>query len=1027
MLTTRDTIALLQASALDERRLGPSARESLGDDITRAWSERALEADGTLDGYLAARDLDREALSGLLTGAPWSPRRHTGAWIGNVAGWLTHPADEPWRPSRPLAIENAILTDLPFPSFLAPIVSAQRSFLATLSGLPEAARVDLLDGLAETLAALALRSLLTEMAGDASAGAYARLDASLSHPAARVSFLSRYPLLARDLVAAIDNWRQRVRLIVERLDHDSEALSAAGLPGLGLVAVSRVRFAGDAHNRGQSVAIVTFDDGRRLVYKPRDCTVFALYRDITAVLADVLPTEARLHAPLVVVGEGYGWVEFIEHAGPGEADLRDHLRRLGGLLAIAHALGASDLHLENVIASAAGPVPVDLETLVQNRSHRDVAETAATAAGRQLNESVLGTGILPVQLTAGEATSIDVSVVTGGLERTGRTATAHQLTGAFTDGMRIEAVELPIGSSQNQPPEMTARDVRRHRDALADGFVATSQALIARRDRIVGILSGVPELTVRHIVRATRSYSLLLAEMRQPSRLRSGIDRDHLLRSLWTRLADHPEDVPLIRAEDRALRRLDVPLFTVGMDSLSLDDDRGPLVPRYFTRTMREDVVARLKRLGPSDIDAGESLILESILAATTAETEGEGGPGSVGGSPLRRTGIRALAEQQARLLADTAIRGRDDATWISVCSSVDSTGLEYRPVGPTLYDGLAGIVLGAAAAHRTFPRLGLDDLAARGAHAIAAILDDWTAEQVTLPVGAFSGAAGLLYALSRYESLLGREEFRSTRARAVRRMADAAEADDYLDIMAGSAGALAVLTAIPGAVDAETAAAVRALARHLIDRAVETSDGALAWESGAARARLGGFSHGATGIGWALAAASATLSDREIAEAAQRALSFDDDLFDVKRERWLDARPESLAQGRLFPAHWCHGTAGIALARADAAALLGDEALLPLADIGACETAADLPFDDSLCHGSLGNLMALRGIESRGGPAADDYARRVVSRIDRDGPHSGLPPGITTVRGLMVGTAGTLYALCRELDPDLPNVLLLG
>ena len=1026
MLTTRDTIALLQASALDERRLGPMARQSITDDMTRAWSDRALEADGILDGYLAARDLDREALSGLLTGAPWSPRQHSIGWIENVACWLTHTTGEPWRPGRPLAIENALLTRIPFPSFLVPMVSTQRSFLAGLPGVPEGARRDLLDGLAETVAALALRPLLTEMAGDASAGAYARLDSSLSHPARRMSFLSRYPLLARDLVAAIGNWRERVRLILERLDRDAEALSTAGLPCPGIAAVSGIRFAGDTHDRGQSVAIVTFDDGRRVVYKPRESAVFALYRDITTVLADELPEGVRLRAPNVLVRDGYGWVEFIEHAAPGEVDLRDHLRRLGGLLAIAHVLGASDLHLENVIASAAGPVPVDLETLVQNRSHRDAADTAAAAAARRLNESVLGTGILPVQLTAGEGTSIDVSVVTGGLQPTGRTAMAHQLTGTFTDAMRIEAVELRVGSSQNQPPDMTLRMVRRHRDALADGFVATSRALISCRDRVVGILSGVPELTVRHIVRATRSYSLLLAEMRQSSRLRSGIDRDHLLRSLWTRLADHPGDLPLIGAEERALRRLDVPLFTVDMDSLSLDDDRRPLVPEYFARTMREDVVARLRHLSPADIDAGESLILESILAATTAETENEGAPGPLGATPLRRTGIRAVAEQQARLLAESAILGRDDATWISVCSSVDSTGLEYRPVGPTLYDGLAGIVIGAAAGHRAFPRWGLDDLAARGAHAIAAILDDWSSGRVTLPVGAFSGAAGLLYALARYESIVGVDRFGATRASAVRRFRDAAGTDGYLDVMAGSAGAIAVLTSIRAADDAETDVAVRALAYHLLERAVETSDGALVWESGATRARLGGMSHGATGIGWALAAASATLADREIADAAQRALGFDDDLFDVRRERWLDARPESLAQGRLFPAHWCHGTAGIALARADAAVLLGDDTLLPLADLGALETATDLPSDDSLCHGSLGNLMALRGIESRGGPAAGDYAERVIARIDRDGPHSGLPSGITTVRGLMVGTAGTLYALCRELDPDLPNILLL-
>ncbi|NRD08894.1 hypothetical protein [Rathayibacter agropyri] len=45
---------------------------------------------------------------------------------------------------------------------------------------------------------------------------------------------------------------------------------------------------------------------------------------------------------------------------------------------------------------------------------------------------------------------------------------------------------------------------------------------------------------------------------------------------------------------------------------------------------------------------------------------------------------------------------------------------------------------------------------------------------------------------------------------------------------------------------------------------------------------------------------------------------------------------------------------------------------------------------------------------------------------IGRSGARSGLPSGITTVRGLLLGTAGALYALCREIDPALPNVLLL-
>ncbi|MFT2705832.1 type 2 lanthipeptide synthetase LanM [Clavibacter zhangzhiyongii] len=1049
---TAAELSLMQAARLRERRAVPRAEPRVDPGPARAWREHVLEDDGSHAAYLAGQLLDEADLTALLTGEAWTPRPGSTDWLDLVAAWLVDtPVDaEGYAPrTGHLVVEDTRVPGLPFAAVLRPMVVGQRAHLARWPWLAAAARSDLLDGLAEQLATLALRSLLAELARDPAPGRYARLEARLADPAQRAAFLSRHPVLARDLVTAIRSWRAHVERILDRLRADHGALVHAGLAPARLADLDAVDLgAGDPHDGGQSVATLRFADGRRLVYKPRDCAVFALYRDLVAVLAPALPPSVRLRAAQVLPREGYGWVEFVEHAEDPDAGipLAQHLERLGSLLAVAHVLGASDLHLENVIASAEGPVPIDLETLIQNRSEVDGDDgTALTRASRMLNASVLGSGILPVQLTTGEGTSIDVSVSTGGLHHAATMATVHQVVDACADGMRIESREMPVGRSRNQPPGATLAGIRAGRSALADGYERTLRAVVERRAEVHALLAEAPDLSSRHIVRATRSYSLLLTEMRRPRPLRSGIDRDHLLRHLWTRVEDHPGDAALVAAEERALWRLDVPLFSTRMDSRALIADADEVAPRRFARTTREDVLDRLAGLSLDDLPESLRLIDESVLAATaTPDGDGDGDGGLPDAPPRAATGaasspdpvirtddgaLRDAARGQARILLDSAVLGQDDVTWIGLSSSLDSSGLEYRPAGPTLYDGLAGIAFAATHAHGVLPDLGLDDLARRAMHAVTAILDDWARGLVELPVGAYSGAAGLLLALAHHDAQVGGDPHRELRAAVVRRLGEVAHEDPHLDVMAGVAGACAVVAALPeGGTDAGRAT-LRALAGRALSTAVEVEGGALAWETGSDRVRLGGFSHGATGIGWALARTAEALDDDAVADAAVRALRFDDALFDPSRRRWLDARPEARSATGAYPAHWCHGAAGIAMARADAAASLGRPDLLELALVGARETASDaLPSDDSLCHGSLGNLGAVRGVTRRVGaetglPGLRD---RALQRVLRAGPRSGLPEGVTSVRGLMLGTAGALHALCRELDPGIPDVLLL-
>ncbi|MGH9039763.1 MAG: DUF4135 domain-containing protein, partial [Acidimicrobiia bacterium] len=112
------------------------------------------------------------------------------------------------------------------------------------------------------------------------------------------------------------------------------------------------------------VSALTFADGGRVVYKPRSIEVEAAW----AGLVDWIDAEAgapRLRAQRVLPRPGYGWAEFIISGGPaGGAAEPATWYRCGWLLALLHALGASDCHSGNLVLAGGWPYVIDLETVL---------------------------------------------------------------------------------------------------------------------------------------------------------------------------------------------------------------------------------------------------------------------------------------------------------------------------------------------------------------------------------------------------------------------------------------------------------------------------------------------------------------------------------------------------------------------------------------------------------------------------------------------------------------------------------------
>src|SRR5664280_2934460 len=108
----------------------------------------------------------------------------------------------------------------------------------------------------------------------------------------------------------------------------------------------------------------------------------------------------ELKAVRTISRDGYGWTEFIDHAGCADQQgCQRFFRRAGAWLALFHCFAANDMHQENMIAAGDHPVQIDLETILQapaeEHKAQDPEAQAFDAAMETVANSVMMVGLLP--------------------------------------------------------------------------------------------------------------------------------------------------------------------------------------------------------------------------------------------------------------------------------------------------------------------------------------------------------------------------------------------------------------------------------------------------------------------------------------------------------------------------------------------------------------------------------------------------------------------------------------------------------
>ncbi|MFE2934607.1 type 2 lanthipeptide synthetase LanM family protein [Streptomyces sp. NPDC059278] len=758
--------------------------------------------------------------------------------------------------------------------------------------------------------------------------------------------------------------------------------------------------AGDGHRGGRSVMLLRFEDGARLVYKPRPLAAHQHFNELVEWF-NGLPGTPGLRTLALLDRGPYGWVEFVaERPCSSGRQVETFYRRQGALLALLHALDGTDLHHENLIADGEYPVLVDVETLF----HPPLSTAASDdPAARALHDSVHRVGLLP-QLLVGDESALDMSGIGGG-QAADSPVRGVDWADAGTDRMRLVRRTARFGGSANRPRLTgTPADPSAFTRALCAGFRAGYTAIKEGRTELLrtgGLLDRFAHDEVRVVVRPTWIYASLLDESTHPDLMKDAAERHEVFALLGTDTLGSASLPGLLDEEIAQLWSGDVPLFTALPERTDLWSGTGRMLPGTLARTGLSLVRAKLAAMGAVDRQDQERII-RAAMVTTSREPAHEPRPGP------RRVRTAATAPDPDELLA--AARSVGDGLVSQAYSGptrLNWIGLEllderYWRLGPMAAD-LAGGYTGTACFLAQLAALtGADRYAAAARDALAplaGLLDVLHSRPDDLgPVGsgAFAGIGGIAYALTQVADVLDDPRLGGLVLPALRLTGAAAVAESEYGVRGGTAGGLAGLLA-----------GYRVTGRADVWRTAERCAGLL---REAPLPDAPGFADGSAGIGWALlrfAEAGGGEPYRASGLAALRAAtgSVDRDIS------------------------WCRGRTGVALAVLDSPAAQAD----PLLSAWAQEVAADIaraepPPDDSLCHGELGVLELLR----RGEPSGVrtrwvERAGALLAAADRTKPRCGTP-GQVSHPGLLTGLAGIGHGLLRAGFPDrVPSMLLLA
>ena len=864
-----------------------------------------------------------------------------------------------------------------------------------------------------------------------------------------VALWTEYPVLARLTAQITDFWVEAVAEFLQRLATDLPQIQEQfAVSALGRVEKLHTALS-DPHHHGRSVIGVQFASGLKLIYKPKDLATEAQYFEIVEWLNqqhELLPLRV-----LTVINRGsHGWVECAEaFPCPDTAALHRYYQRSGMLLGLMYALHGSDFHYENTLACGEQPVLVDFETLlapvldITTPSSRPL--NAHQMALRQLNDSVLKTALLPLNIQVGQDL-IDCSGL-GAIDA--QAFKTRRLRNVNTDTMSLAEGTTTLTGGQNSPfaPDIPGT-FREYIDDIVRGFRDMYQFLVKHRQTLLaapGPLTALARQRYRFLHRNTSLYMSLLTKSCQPQGLRDGVEHSIGLDALCRALLHHPDKPrfwPLVAAERQALEQGDIPAFTYRGESTALEAAEMAPILAAFATSGADAVYERLQQMHDDDLERQVEIIRGSLYTRVLSPPPAAASVCGRSAAPLSRQQLLDVARTIGQELARRSIRAADGSVcWLGMHYHAVTNHYYYQPLDIGLYNGAPGVAVFLAALATMTATAAFRELALGACAIWQQTLTEVTPDMQlrltrSMGIGAGQGIAATAYALATVSQLLEAPALlEAAQQTAAWLTAEQLQADTHFDILHGTAGALLVLLKLYRLTRASDCLDRAIIAgQHLVKHRMMDDNGTCTWKTAYPR-MLTGFSQGAAGIAYALLQLSAITGEPTYRDVARAALAYEDTGFSAEAGNWYDYRPFTMTDGMpTCMTGWCHGAPGIGLARLAALPMLDTEAIRRDIDVALCTTRrVGGQGVDHLCCGTAGRIeVLLTAAHTLRRPdwheAAQQLTTWMVQRAQQEHTfqlYANVPSNVYNP-ALFQGTAGIGYTLLRVANPEaLPSLLL--
>lgn len=794
-----------------------------------------------------------------------------------------------------------------------------------------------------------------------------------------------YPVLAELVDGVVDSSIAHVAEIARRWRDDRDDLIARGFVSAQAEVTGIEHLDSDPHQHGRMVAALRFADGSRVIYKPRSLGPEEFTRECLEQISDGVGIDLTMCAPESLDRGRYGWQrEVVRRGAESQADVAAYYFRYGAVCALLNAVGAVDLHHENVLAAGDHPVVLDLETVL-HAPHNLVAPDLTAGIATRLKMSLANTLLLPHRLATGPYSVLISGIGVAYQQQSSRTS--FVMVNGDTDALDIARRTFAFVHSDNvlTGPNGEPTDVLDYRAEFVDGLRRGTQVVADQAENLIGILDARP-VGVRQIFRSTAVYAKLLEAATHPDNLRLREDFERIITMMsppsagCDRRAVHPF---ITEVENGALARADIPYFVTESDEIRTQADGQVSLP-VTDLSPRDRAAYGLRMAGARSLKFEELLVEEGFAELRTSRREHEPDyqPSMTAAwseALLNAEGIDAGAVLQRLLDVSVAVDGVDGVERGWVCGAFGPSTGTFESGGSISLHDAGGILLPFERAARSGGDAALTaSLEARRGLVTLRRQCRERLESVALSVA--SGSLSVDYVLGHSEPRLRTNKWDAA-------WLDDAESCPTDDPVVGLPGAGLLLAGF-----ADTPPdLMRAIAERLPDGAERR------WET----------AHGEAGLLWARHRLARALGENTAAERIAAR-------FDAK----LAEAPEALDRA------WCGGHAGLCMVAAEVS---GEDSLVrKRAELATTLPAVGAPVDLSVCHGASGVVQSLLHLAQSRGESwpldlATDYWKRVAEHA-RDAGYVTGDPARQGLLGYFLGWAGiadTALMLTAALDGE--------